>query len=116
MSKTTLEIASESVNGRMVAVAATTSPGTLIHAAVSGVEDSDSCWIYAVNVDPTDRELVIEFGGTATSDRIPVTVPARSGLVLVVPGLPLQNSLEVRAYAAVTNVINVACFSHKIDA
>ena len=38
---------SQSTNGRGILVAATSTPGTLIHTAVAGTSDIDEVWIYA---------------------------------------------------------------------
>lgn len=97
---------SGSTNGRNVKVVATATPGTLIHTAVSGTTKADEISLYAVNSDTTARKLTIEFGGTTSpDDTIEVTIPAESGLMLIIPGLLLQNGLIVRAFAATANVV-----------
>jgi hypothetical protein len=103
-------ILSGSTNGRGIKVAAVATAGTTIHTAVAETTPGtyDEVWIYAYNSDTVDRTLTIEFGGTtAPDDNITVTVPFKSGLVLVVPGLILQNGCVVRAFASVTNVVVV---------
>lgn len=110
------EIAGGSTNGRLVQVVAIATPGTLIHTAVAGAADMDEIYLYAVNTDTTDREVTIEYGGVGALNEIPVTVRARAGLVWIVPGLLLQNSLVVRAFAAVANKINVGIFVNRITA
>lgn len=111
----TKQILSGSINGRNVKVAATATPGTTVHTAVSGTSDLDEIYLYAVNSDTVDRKLTIEFGGTtAPDDLIEVTVPAEDGLYLVVPGLLLQNGVVVKAFAAVANVILVSGYVHRI--
>lgn len=110
MSTVTPVIASGSTNGRLIKVAATATPGTTIHTAVSGTSSIDQLVIYAGNTDAVARKLTIEWGGTTSpDDLIEVTIPGESGLVLVVPKLRLQDSLVVKAFAATANVINVAC-------
>ncbi|MCH7910401.1 MAG: hypothetical protein IIB38_12380 [Candidatus Hydrogenedentes bacterium] len=50
----------------------------------------------------------IEFGGvTSPDDIIEKTIPAESGAKLIVPSYPLTNSLVVRAFAAVADVITI---------
>ena len=111
------QILSGSTNGRMVRVAAVATPGTLIHTAVAGAADMDEVWLWAVNSDTTDRKLTIEYGGVAApDDLIEVTIRAESGLVLIVPGLILQNSLVIRAFAAAANVVMVGGFVNRITA
>lgn len=104
---------SGSTDGRMVKVAATSTPGTTIHTAHS--TSLDEVWLWAVNSDTTARKLTIEFGGTSSpDDLIEVTIPAESGLVLVVPGLLVTNSVVVKAFCATANVVNVAGFVNRI--
>lgn len=93
-------------NGRMIKVAATATPGTTIHTAVTGTTSVDEIWLWAVNSDTTPRKLTIEWGGTTSpDDTIEQTIPAESGLIMVVSGLRLNNGLVVKAFAATANVI-----------
>jgi len=108
---------SESSNGRQIKVVATATAGTAIHTAVSGEDDWDEVWIWATNFDATDRTLTIEFGGVSSpDDLIDVTIPAKAGPILVVPGLLLQNGLAVSAFAATTGVILISGFVNRITA
>ena len=108
---------SGSTNGRLIKVVPIVTPGTLIHTAVSGSSDLDEIWLWAVNSDPTARKLTIEFGGVAApDDLIELTVPAESGLMLVIPGILLQNALILRAFAALTNVVMVGGYVNRITA
>ena len=110
---------SGSTDGRAILVAATSTPGTTIHtvAAVTGDDNYDEIYLWAVNSDTSDRKLTIEYGGqTAPNDLIEYTVPAEAGLKLIVPGLILQNSLVVTAFCATTNVVTIHGFVNKIRA
>lgn len=110
---------SGSSDGRMIKVAATATPGTTIHTAQSSTDASlyDEIWLWAVNSDAAAKKLTIEFGGTgAPDDLIEVTIPPESGLMLIVPGLILQNSVVVRAFAASANVILIAGYVNRISA
>ena len=99
--------------GKNVKVAATATPGTLIHTAHATA--IDEIWLWAVNSDTTDRKLTVEFGGVASpDDTIEVTIPAESGLVLVIPGLTLTNSLVVRAFAATANVVLINGYVNRV--
>lgn len=110
-------ILSGSTNGRMVKVVATSTAGTLIHTAVAGASDIDEIWLWAVNSDTTDRKLTVEFGGVSSpDDLLEVTIRAEAGLVLITPGLTLQNGLVVRAFAAAANVVMVGGFVNRITA
>lgn len=106
---------SGSTNGRGVNVAATATAGTLIHTAVAGTSSFDEVWLYAVNTSTSAVKLTVEHGGTASSDNIEITIPAESGLVLVSPGLFLNNSLVVRAFAGTTNVISIHGYVNRVS-
>lgn len=104
---------SGSTDGKMIKVAATATLGTTIHTAHA--TSLDEVWLYAVNSDTTNRKLTIEFGGATSPDNlIEVTIPAESGLVIVVPGLLLSNSLVITAFAATANVVMVGGYVNRI--
>ncbi len=104
MATYTNELLSGSTDGKMIKVAASSSPGTTIHTAHATAKDQ--IYLYAVNTSSTAVKLTIEWGGTSsTDDVIEQTIPPESGLILVIPGLKLTNSLLVKAYAASANVI-----------
>jgi hypothetical protein len=108
---------SGSTNGRLIKVTATSSPGTVIHTAVSGTIDYDEVWLYAMNQGTTDTALTIEWGGTTDpDDRITTTLLPKAGLTLVVPGLVLQNENNVRAFASTANVILIGGYVNRIQA
>ena len=106
---------SGSTNGRGILVAATATPGTLIHTAVSGTSSFDEVWLYCQNTSTSSVALDIEFGGTATADNIEITIPGESGLVLVIPGLFLNNALVVRAWAGTTNVLAIHGYVNRVS-
>lgn len=106
---------SASTDGRGIKVTQTASAGDTIHTAINNTDDYDEIWLYAVNSDTTARKLTIEFGGTsAPDDTIEMTIPAESGLFQVIPGLVLQNSLVVKAFAASANVVCIHGFVNRI--
>ena len=103
--------------GKNIKVVATASAGTTIHTAVSGTSNMDEVWLYACNTDVTDRKLTIEYGGTSSPDDLTeLTIAAEAGWVLVCPGLLLQNSLVVKAFAAAANVVIVNGYVNRITA
>lgn len=108
-------ILSGAADGRMVKVVATSTPGTTIHTAIAGSTSFDEAWIYAQNNHTTGVVLTIELGGTSSpDDLIQVSVNAKSGLLLVVPGVPLNNGVVVKAFAATANVISLAGWVNRI--
>lgn len=110
------QLLSGSTNGRGIKVAATATAGTLIHTAVAGTSSEDEIWLYAHNTSATTVKLTLEWGGTtAPDDHIEVNVGAEgTGLILVAPGILLQNSLVVRAFAGTANVINIFGYVNRI--
>ena len=88
---------------------------TLIHRAVTGVQEYDEVWLYAINNSASDVVLTLLWGGTENRDKIQETISASCGLFLVVPGFLIHNNLEVSAYADVTAVLNVNGFVNRID-
>lgn len=115
MATFTKTLLSGSTNGKAILVAATATPGTTIHTAVAGTSSLDEIWLYAVNSSTSNVKLTIEWGeATAPNGNIEVTIPGESGLILVVPGLLLQNSLVVKAFANTANVICIHGYVNRI--
>ena len=103
------------VQGKAIKVVATATAGTTIHTAVAGTSSMDEIWIYAVNSSAAVVKLTLEWGeATAPDGNIELTIPSESGLVLVAPGLLLQNSLVVKAFAATANVILIHGYVNRI--
>ena len=106
---------SGSTNGKAIKVAATATPGTTVHTAVSGTSSIDELWIYAMNTSNSNVKLTLEWGEATSPDgHIEVTVLAETGLVCITPGLLLQNGLVVKAFAGTANVITLHGFVHRI--
>ena len=115
MATFTKVLLSGSTNGKAIKVVATASTGTTIHTCPSGTSSLDEIWLYAVNSSSTASKLTIEWGQTTAPDgNIELTIPAESGLVLVVPGLLLQNSLVVTAFADAANVVLVHGYVNRV--
>ena len=110
---------SGSTNGKGIKVTGTNTAGAVtLHTAINNETDWDEVWIWAWNTDTVSRLLTIEFGGTTDPDNlIEITLqPSTSGdPVLVVPGLIIQNSLVVKAFAAAANVVVCLGFVNRID-
>lgn len=109
---------SASQNGRGIKIAATATPGTLIHTATTSVaaNEWDEVWIRAVNTSAVAVKITIEWGGTASpDDHIEVTVPPEGGFTELIPGHVLQNNVEVRAFAASANVVVLHGFVNRYE-
>lgn len=111
------QLLSGSTNGKAIKVAATATAGTLIHTAASGTSTIDEIWLYAHNTSSAAVKLTIEWGeATAPDGHIEINIGAEgTGMVLVAPGIPLQNSLVVRAFAGTANVINIFGYVNRIS-
>lgn len=104
-----------STHGRAIKVAATSSPGTDIHTATSSTTDCDVVTLYAYNSSASAVNLTIQWGGTSTpDDDIKLSIPATSGLTLVVPDMVIRNSLLIEAYAGTTNVVTIHGFVNRV--
>ena len=115
MATYTKTLLSVSTNGRGIKVVATASPGTTIHTAVSGTSSWDEIWLYAYNSSGSLVGLTIQWGGTtAPDDSILIYLMPQSGLQLIVPGLLLNNSLLVKAFADAANVVTIHGFVNRI--
>lgn len=110
---------SGSTDGRPIKVVQTATAGTLIHTAQAGVgaDYYDEIWLFVTNTSVGDVILTIEWGGvTSPDDLIPTVIEPQAGLNLVIPGLILQNSLVVRAFASSANVLNITGFVNRVTA
>ena len=105
---------SGSTNGKGILVVATGTPGTLIHTAVSGTSSFDEIWLYCQNTSASAVALDIEYGGTSVQDLIELTISPKSGLILIIPGLFLNNAQVVRAFAATTNVLSIHGYVNRV--
>jgi hypothetical protein len=111
---------SGSTQGKAIKVAATASTGTTIHATGTSSSIIDEVWLYAYNSSAGAVTLTIQFGGTTSVDNdIKLSIPATSGLTLVVPGLTLTGTGSaantVYAYAGTTNVITISGYVNRIS-
>jgi hypothetical protein len=110
------QLLSGSTNGKGIKVAATATAGTTIHTAVSGTSSIDEIWLYANNTSSSAVKLTLEWGeATAPDGNIEITIGAEgTGLILISPGILLQNGLVVKAFAATANVINIFGYVNRI--
>ncbi len=106
-------ILSGSTDGRPIKVTQTSTAGDTIHTAHASA--IDEIYLYACNTQAAAILLTIEFGGvTSPDDLIEFSIPGHSGLYCVCPGLPLTNSLAVKAFAASANLIIITGFVNRI--
>lgn len=107
---------SSSTNGRGILVAATATPGTVIHTATTDNTGNvwDEVWLWAVNKHTADLVLTLEMGGTSAADLDYLTLPFRRGRVLICAGEIFNNGVNLSAFASVTNVISLHGFINRI--
>lgn len=108
---------SGSTDGKAIKITTTATPGDTIHTSVAGTTSGtyDEIWLWAYNGHTADVVLTIEFGGTTVPDQnIVITVPYKSGLIPILPGIILQNGLVVKAFASVANACTVIGYVNAI--
>ena len=103
---------SASTNGLAISVAATASLGTTIHTAHA--TSTDEVILYATNTNPGALNLTIEWGGTGSTNTITQSLPANSGLTMIIPGIILTNSKVITAYADSANKILIFGYVNRI--
>lgn len=83
-----------------------------VHAADPALEDSIYLW--AVNRDTSVQTLSLEHGAATVAATIPIelepNVPQQ-----VLDGLPLTNSLLLKAFASLANVISVYGYVNRVE-
>ena len=108
---------SGSTSGRNIPVAATATPGTLIHTAVAGAASFDELYLWVANVTATPATLTLEWGGvTDPGDHITkaITVPANSPPIPIVTGEVLNGGLVVRAFSGTASALNISGYVNRI--
>lgn len=107
---------SGSTDGKGILVTATSiASGTTIHTAVASVDDFDVVSLFAYNSDASAMELQIGWGGTTDPDNvIKQTIPAKSGLTLVIADLLVQNSAVIVAAAGTGSKIVIYGYANLI--
>ena len=107
---------SGSTDGKGIELTQTGTAGNTVHTAVAGTTAGtyDEVWLWAQNNHTVAVVLTIEWGDPDHAALIIVTIPAKSGLVPVVPGFILQNGMVVKAFAATTAVITLFGFVNAI--
>lgn len=105
---------SGSTDGKPIVVAATGTPGTLIHTAVAGTTNYDEIWLWLTNVSGGDVLCTVEYGDALGASNIKYSVIALDGLKCVLPGVVLQNGATVRVFAGTASAINAVGFVNNI--
>lgn len=119
MATYTKVLLSSSSTGAPTTVVATSSTGTTIHATGTSSTIIDEVWLYATNTSASTVSLTVQYGGTgAVQNAIILSIPAKSGLTLVVPGLVLTGTgsaaTSIYAYAGTASVITISGYVNRI--
>lgn len=93
---------SGSTNGRGIKLA-TAAAGTAVHttATATGASKFDEIYIWAANVVSASKQVTVYVGATGlTGDKVIDTIPPKSGLYQLLPGMRLNGGVSVKAFAA----------------
>lgn len=112
------QLLSGSTNGRVIPIAATATPGTLIHTALAGTAGFDEVYLWVSNVTSAAATLTVEYGGvTDPGDHIvkQFSIPANSPPIPIITGQVLQNGLAVRAFSGTASALVASGFANRIQ-
>lgn len=109
---------SGSVSGQPIPVAATATPGTVIHTAADGESSFDEVYLFAANVTAVAAKLTIEWGGVANPgshlvkqyNLTPFCAPIR-----IADGQVLNGGTVCRAFSDTASAINITGFVTRIS-
>lgn len=105
-----------STNGRAIPVAATATPGTLLHTAIT--TGFDEVYLWVSNVTGSAATLTLEWGGvTDPGDHTTkaLSIPANGPPVPIMVGQVLNNGLAVRAFSGTANALNITGYINRIQ-
>ena len=109
-------VLSGSTNGRPIPVAATATPGTLIHTVSAG--KYEELYLWASNVTNAAATLTVEFGGTSDpGDHIvkAYSIPANSLPIPIALGQRLAGGVTVRAFSGTASAINITAYPNLVN-
>lgn len=104
MTDITLGKASASTDGRGIKVAASSTPGTLLHTYWASATDFEVVDVIVTNTDTVERTITFENGGTTSPDdlRKGVVQPSESRSFSMFIG---RNAGALRAFGSAANVL-----------
>jgi len=113
MATFTKQALTEDANGEGILVARSATAGTTIHTTTSETT-FDEIWLYATNNHSSAVSLTIEYGNTTSTLVIEQSIPSKSGLTVIIPGLILAADKIVKAYAGSANKIVIFGYVNRI--
>lgn len=109
---------SAGAGGVPVLIAATATPGTVIHTTGVAADVEDEITLQFQNNHTADVTVTIEWAGTGVANQIIRTLAPKAGLELVVPGNGLAGDgaagRTVAAFASVANVVAAHGYVNRI--
>ena len=106
--------ATGTADGKFFSVVATSSPGDLLHTNDRGAR-LESIRLDAWNISAANVDLTVQWIGTASTDALTYTIPARGGPVSVIPDWKLPRGSSIRVYAGTTAVISAYLEATEVD-
>lgn len=109
--------ASGSTRGRIIQIAASATPGTILHTVSTTATDFDYISIWAWNKDTIDRTLNLEFGGTGTTDRISYIIEAGKPPYCIIDRWDIKGNSTadvVRCFGSVANQLFVKLVVYRV--
>lgn len=108
---------SGSTGGKPIPVAATATPGTLVHTAINSSNSIDEIYLWVSNTTNAAVQLTLEWGGVTDPANLLVkqtSIPSNSAPIAIAVGQNLNGALSVTAYASAANALNITGFVNRI--
>jgi hypothetical protein len=95
----TIEFLSASNSGEPVVIAATSSPGTLIHTSIAGTSQKDEVFLYVNNTGSGVWPFILQMGGTGLANQMAIDIYPKEPPQLICQGFLVNNSATIRGYS-----------------
>lgn len=98
-------------------IAATATPGTLVHTATSGGTNFDELYVWVSNVTASAATLTLEWGGVTDPGNLltkAVSIPANSPPIPIATGQVMRNGLVIRAFSGTASALNVTGYINRL--
>jgi len=106
-------------NGKPVAITGTDSAGeTTIFTSTSTTNTCDEVYMYVSNSSATDGTVTVAIGSTAnTGDLVckDLAVAANESMLIVIPGLRIDNGVTIKAYKDSSSTLNAHLAINRIS-
>lgn len=108
---------SGSTDGKPIVVAATATPGTTLHTAVSGTTAFDEVYAWVSNVTGSAATITVEWGSTTDPGGHickAYSVPANSPPIPLITGQTVNNGAVVKAFSGTASALNITGHVNRI--